>query len=810
MLPARSCGNFRAVGLARATHWLRACAGAFGVCAALVLSAPALAAGPLRPRVGGAFGIVPAHGHEFELATRGSVPVVYHGGVVMHGVTLHTVFWAPSGYGFDGPPGLLTRGYVDLIQQFFADIAHDSGGSGNEFSVLGAYPDAAGPAGYKIRYSPAADSVYATDPYPAPGRQCASPAGVATCVTDAEVQQELGRLGASGSLNDVWLVFLPPNVDECVEVGACGTNTFAGYHSLADLGRGPLVYAVVVDPLVEFTPGPGSDPEGNPEAERAIDTAGHELAESITDPEGTGWMDPNGFEVADKCEVGPQEGAPLGYGLDGSPYNQVIDGHPYLLQTMWSNQASGCVQRSAAAQGTPGLATVALAQFSARVSGSTGVPRRGIRVLVELVRAGRLVSAAAGATDAAGHWSVSLGPHALGDDRDVLEIAYGPGGPRPELIATGAGGNPFTESGFTGWFDLDHGYRVGADSVALAPCSQTGVLRLLVGRRPAPSPVEACQTEGDLAVVRTGRLRAGTPLSLTSVDDRAVSDRNPYGALVSLTVPLGEPGAVSPVSNEKIPFDPSGFPRCTAELEAQAVTCEGLIPGARYALSRRRGRAVRRARAGEGGAIRIAGLGITGGDLLTLRNRAGSTLTTLHVAHLRVDIAGQRTVISSGRCQPGDYWGPPITAPPLSAAVGVPGAAGTGTICPRSGRAGGLPAERIEQTDDFSGGVSRTEVPLLTSTSPSRGAAVYGPFIALARAGVRGRHGSFVPAPGATVALSVSPAGSGQVVFSAANVATPSGVRVGPLAPGVYEATWVVRDLNGDTRTVRSEFVEEP
>ena len=68
---------------------------------------------------------------------------------------------------------------------------------------------------------------------------------------------------------------------------------------------------LIPDPLIELTPGPGTDPEGNPEAETAIDVVDHELAEAITDPEGTGWLDPNGFEVADKCEFGPQRGTPL-------------------------------------------------------------------------------------------------------------------------------------------------------------------------------------------------------------------------------------------------------------------------------------------------------------------------------------------------------------------------------------------------------------------------------------------------------------------------------------------------------------------
>ena len=72
-------------------------------------------------------------------------------------------------------------------------------------------------------------------------------------------------------------------------------------------------------------------------------------------------------------------------------------------------------------------------------------------------------------------------------------VDYGTGGPEPDLIATGDGGNPFTESGWTGWFDLDNGYAVGTDDVLLAPCGQTGVLSLRVGRATTEPPAELCR-----------------------------------------------------------------------------------------------------------------------------------------------------------------------------------------------------------------------------------------------------------------------------------------------------------------------------
>jgi plastocyanin len=74
----------------------------------------------------------------------------------------------------------------------------------------------------------------------------------------------------------------------------------------------------------------------------------HEHMESITDPipndawtVGAGPL--HGFEIADVC-VGDM-GTPLGTTPNGSPYNQVINGHPYWYQTEWTNYTHSCVQR---------------------------------------------------------------------------------------------------------------------------------------------------------------------------------------------------------------------------------------------------------------------------------------------------------------------------------------------------------------------------------------------------------------------------------------------------------------------------------
>jgi hypothetical protein len=740
----------------------------------------------------------------------------------MRGVTIHTVFWAPAGYHFDGSPGPGIAGYAPLIQQFFTDVAHDSGSTGNVFSLLNQFGDHAGDGGYQIHYDPAIDSVTDTDPYPEAAHQCPSPSGVATCVTDLEIQREVDKLigtghAASRGLSNVWFVLLPPDVDECITIGSCATNAFAGYHSAFSLGRGLTVYSPIPDPQIEFTPPPGSDPQGNPEAEEAIDTLAHEAVEAITDPVGTGWMDPNGFETADKCENGPQQGTPLGYAGDGSPYNQLINGHPYLIQDVWSNARSGCVQSSTSVGSIPALHTLVLRQFSSTVSGSLGALRR-VPVMVILARAGAPVAVAEGASRADGTWGpLTLRgrdgrPHAVGDDRDVIEALYGlaRSSPAPDLIETGDGGNPFTESGFTGWFDLDHGYAVqsgpGQTQFVIGPCGQTGVLTLRVGASLAPSPTEQCETETDAAPITVGHVGLGTPVTMTSEDNRGGYAMEPDGALVRMTVALGEPGSVTAVPNNQLVITPTGFPTCTAFLRIRTVRCSGLVPRARYRLLRR-GRALGDGRAGSAGAITLGGLPVRGGDVLTLVNAAGRRLTSLHVAHLRVDLIGNQTVVGSGSCQAGDYWGAPVKRPPIGASIGV-GIGGSGTICPASGKARGLSTTDIAQTDDFSGGQTVTQVPQIASTAPLQDETLYGSFVASAQSALAGPHGA-MSAGGVPIALTITASGSRRRVFHAANVDTARGVDVPSLSPGPYIATWVLHDAAGDTRTLTTRFVDE-
>lgn len=851
-------------------RWGRAWLPATALLLCAAFASPALAATAFHPRVRGGLGLVapvagPGKVRPNDVATGALIPVDYHGGPTMSGgVTVHTIFWAPAGYAFQGQPPGATGTYQGMIQQFFTDVAHDSTGTSgatctagacDDFTVepqygSGTSPGQITPGNYTISYSAATDSVSDTDPYPPQSQQCASAENIGTCVTDGQVQSEIDRVvqsthGTPRGLTNLWFVFLPPNVDECVDPGVCGTNAFAGYHDVSDLGHGPTIYAVAIDPIVEGTFGPGSDPQGFPDAEATIDTAAHETNEAMSDPEGTAWWaSEDGNEIGDQCEAGGEQGAPLGFAADGSPFNQVINGHEYYFQDMWSNADNACVQASTKTNDPLPLPQVNLRQFNPVVTGNTENNTAGIGVDVKLVRHdmfGSAVTVAQGSatTTANGSWTVSLAPHAPGDDRDEIEVDYsGAGAPSPhdQVILTGNGGDPYatiSSYGWTGWFDLDNGAALtnsGSSSVTIAPCA--GVVQVILDGVAVAGPNgeaanELCNTQTGAAKLPTPALGAGDTLTLTDNDNRAVSDPNSStpnaaGGLVSLTVRLGEPGAafctpeVSPCTapfTELLPFfNPTGFPSCTADLEFQAVACTGLVPGRTYGIAD--GGEQTSGAADSSGTV-IAPLTIRRGDVISLSS-SSTTLTTLHVAHLRVDLFADQTLIAGGSCQPGDYFGAPLGGFPLTAEAGAPtstangGVALTGDVCPSNGHAAELSTADISQTDDRSGGQTETEVPDIEDTSPVDGEDVYGRFTVQATSGVAAVQGMVVPTDAfSRISATIFPETGGSAEFRTPNVDTARGVAVAGLVPGPYVIEFTVTDVNGDTRTGGIRFNEQ-
>ncbi len=86
---------------------------------------PAHAAAPSTPKR--IAGIVPPRG-QVGPGVQGSGDLINHGGPVMLTNTAYSIFWIPAGQ-------TVSANYVSTINQYFQDVAHDSGLSTNVYAT---------------------------------------------------------------------------------------------------------------------------------------------------------------------------------------------------------------------------------------------------------------------------------------------------------------------------------------------------------------------------------------------------------------------------------------------------------------------------------------------------------------------------------------------------------------------------------------------------------------------------------------------------------------------------------------------------
>ena len=267
----------------------------------------------------------------------------YNGGPVMPSNTNYTIYWSPGGLG-DYPAG-----YADGVDQFFVDLAHDStlpqtsGGAGrqNVESVATQYNDAAGNvAAYDSHFG---GRIVDTAPYPASG--CA---GAATCLTDAQMKDEIARVVQANNLpadlTHQYFLITPSGVESCFDnagsvcsAGSTLNPYYCAYHGNVGT-ENPIIFSV--DNFVAGIQGcDDADPAHHPNGVSDSLLQGgltHEHNESITDPlPNSSWTDygngSTGGENGDKCnQIGVE---------------QLINGRPYWYQSEWSNFTGQCLAR---------------------------------------------------------------------------------------------------------------------------------------------------------------------------------------------------------------------------------------------------------------------------------------------------------------------------------------------------------------------------------------------------------------------------------------------------------------------------------
>jgi hypothetical protein len=234
--------------------------------------------------------------------------------------------------------------YASLINRYFADVAHDSNGTSNVYSVATQYTDGSGALHYQSTFG---GTYVDNDPLPPNG--CDDGLDSA-CLTDQQLQNEIQHVltvkGWHGSTSNVFFLMTPDGVGSCFDSfsDVCTTtaNGYCAYHSdFTDSSGERVIYAN--EPYNATITGcdSGSSPNSD-DADAELNTISHEHNEAITDPFGDGWWrDSDGQENGDLCAW--NFGNPV---TPGGDYNQLINGNHYWLQQEWSNHGSNCFQNA--------------------------------------------------------------------------------------------------------------------------------------------------------------------------------------------------------------------------------------------------------------------------------------------------------------------------------------------------------------------------------------------------------------------------------------------------------------------------------
>ena len=290
--------------------------------------------GPATGR-GHALGMVPTWAASMAMpwangayrATYGSGQLMYHGGPVMQTNTTYAIYWNPSNWG-----QALPTNYDTLVNQYFGDVAADSGSSTNVYDAATQYSG--------IQYSSSfGGKITVNDALPQSG--CTDSA-TSVCLTDAQLQAEIttaiNRAGWTRTSTSQFFLFTAPGVGSCADSGHCAYSYYCAYHGSFDSGSGTTIYAN--QPYVEGVSGcdAGHHPNSYP-GDAVLNVVSHEHNEAITDPFGNAWYDRRGYENGDKCAW--SWGSPTGSGT--TAYNQTIHNHHYMLQLEYSNASRGCV-----------------------------------------------------------------------------------------------------------------------------------------------------------------------------------------------------------------------------------------------------------------------------------------------------------------------------------------------------------------------------------------------------------------------------------------------------------------------------------
>jgi hypothetical protein len=261
-------------------------------------------------------------------AVRYPADVVFQGGTVVDAAESHAVYMLPNGHCeistcWGNPEGFLR----DLARSDFVHLLDQ---------YVGRTDDRRYTVGHRAKVSFTPPSVPFTD-------------------NDmvAVVHAIASRTGNTG-YGHIYHIFLPQGIDECFDntFTVCYSPDnpnawkFCAYHGSADTDIGHLVYSVEPYQNVPGCNDPPTTPNGQL-VDSTNDVLSHELFETISDPDGTGWWNSTPSvigvefeEIGDECVfTTAPPGSPVIY---GDPSIFTIGEHVYAVQLEYSNSKHGC------------------------------------------------------------------------------------------------------------------------------------------------------------------------------------------------------------------------------------------------------------------------------------------------------------------------------------------------------------------------------------------------------------------------------------------------------------------------------------
>ena len=305
----------------------------------------------------------------------------------MHSNVTHVIYWDPN-----EEFSVRTK---EIINGFFADVAHDSGQASNVFGLAGQYTDASGHAAYSSVFGGDATD---KNPYLS---ECIAPVlrsdlgpPYTACLFDSQLKSQLstfiGEQGLPTGPTQLYFLLLPHKVATCfnetpeeeLERGPiCSNNFFCAYHtSIAPDTANEIIYADIPFSLLDTEDAKGCQVDGNTRiqqpnpdnaaeqnsetrfADVALKYISHEYIEAVTDPlvgSQPAWTDINREEIGDKCNAVPEAGREGEPGVDahaftptlgglageGNLFNQSIDTGSFYLQSEWDNGNGACLMQ---------------------------------------------------------------------------------------------------------------------------------------------------------------------------------------------------------------------------------------------------------------------------------------------------------------------------------------------------------------------------------------------------------------------------------------------------------------------------------